>query len=404
MSLDSRKPYRLGRRPGQQGPRPLPSNQGRVEKLATGQQGRTSEERKNIEKLKPVNNILTVGTWNVQTLWATGKLELLRHEMTRFRYDIIGISEVRWTGKDETANGDFICSGEDNAHVRGVRLLLGMNARKALIGYNPVNSRIITARFNAAPFKIIILHAYAPTSACSDEDIEAFYNILEDTLDKIHKKDVFIITGDWNAKVGSQNTDDKSVMEKYGYGDGNERGECLLEFATAHRNYLLNVETITKVNFQAYNDAADLLSHFKIKNGLDTKKITNIKVVNNCMKGSLIKIISIQDYSDLNEEDESSDSKNELDEMLGSESDIDSEDQQYEASNIFSDGICDDLDGIKFSDMRVFDKVRPELEKSYFELKINRKKKCINKQIACSILTENKPVLSNDRLACVIQK
>ncbi|CAF5021647.1 unnamed protein product [Rotaria magnacalcarata] len=170
------------------------------------------------------------------------------------------------------------------------------------------------------------------------------------------------------------------------------------------RNYLLNVETITKVNFQAYNDAADLLSHFKIKNGLDTKKITNIKVVNNCMKGSLIKIISIQDYSDLNEEDESSNSKNELDEMLGSESDIDSEDQQYEASNIFSDGICDDLDGIKFSDMRVFDKVRPELEKSYFELKINRKKKCINKQIACSILTENKPVLSNDRLACVIQK
>ncbi|CAF4651718.1 unnamed protein product, partial [Rotaria magnacalcarata] len=52
------------------------------------------------------------------------------------------------------------------------------------------------------------------------------------------------------------------------------------------------------------------------------------------MKGSLIKIISIPDYSDLNEEDESSDSKNELDEMLGSESDIDSEDQQYEASNI----------------------------------------------------------------------
>ncbi|CAF2091324.1 unnamed protein product [Rotaria magnacalcarata] len=104
MSLDSRKPYRLGRRPGQQGPRPLPSNQGRVEKLAAGQQGKTSEERKNIEKLKSVNNILTAGTWNVQTLWATGKQELLKHEMKRFRYDIIGISEVRWTAKGETSN------------------------------------------------------------------------------------------------------------------------------------------------------------------------------------------------------------------------------------------------------------------------------------------------------------
>ncbi|CAF4715511.1 unnamed protein product [Rotaria socialis] len=147
-------------------------------------------------------------------------------------------------------------------------------------------------------------------------------------------------------------------------------------------NYILNVETITKVIFQAKNDAADLLFRFKIQNCLDTKKIRNIKAVNNCMKNSLIKRISIRDYSDLKEEDESSVSKNDLDEMLGSESDVDREDQQYETSNILSDGIYDDLDGIKFSDMRVFDKVRFELEKSYFELKINRKKK-MYKQTNC---------------------
>ncbi|CAF3307158.1 unnamed protein product [Rotaria socialis] len=112
-------------------------------------------------------------------------------------------------------------------------------------------------------------------------------------------------------------------------------------------NYILNVETITKVIFQAKNDAADLLFRFKIQNCLDTKKIRNIKAVNNCMKNSLIKRISIRDYSDLKEEDESSVSKNDLDEMLGSESDVDREDQQYETSNILSDGIYDDLDGIK---------------------------------------------------------
>ena len=70
-------------------------------------------------KLKLVNNVVTVGTWNVHTLWATGKLELLRHGMKRFRYDIIGISEVRWTGKGETSNGDIIWSGEDNTRKRG---------------------------------------------------------------------------------------------------------------------------------------------------------------------------------------------------------------------------------------------------------------------------------------------
>ncbi len=90
----STKSYRLGRRPGKQGPRPLPSNQGRVEKLATGKNLHMNYTTKNTQKLKLAKSTMTVGTWNVQTLWATGKLELLRNEMKRFRYDIIGISEV----------------------------------------------------------------------------------------------------------------------------------------------------------------------------------------------------------------------------------------------------------------------------------------------------------------------
>ncbi|CAF1471650.1 unnamed protein product [Adineta ricciae] len=98
--------YRLGRRPGEQGPRPLLSDQGRVDKLATGKNTYTNYTTKNTQRLTLAKNSLTVGTWNVQTLWAAGKLELLRNEMKRFTYDIIGISEVRWTGKGETPNGD----------------------------------------------------------------------------------------------------------------------------------------------------------------------------------------------------------------------------------------------------------------------------------------------------------
>ena len=79
MSEYSRNTYRLGRRPGEQGPRPLLSNQGRVEKWATEKQAKRSErkresmaktsgERESMEKLELVNNVVTVGTWNVQTL------------------------------------------------------------------------------------------------------------------------------------------------------------------------------------------------------------------------------------------------------------------------------------------------------------------------------------------------
>jgi exonuclease III len=132
----------------------------------------------------------------VQTLWAAGKLELLRNEMKRFRYDIISMSEVRWTGKGETPSGDFIWSGEETSHMRGACLLLSTQTKKALIGYNSISSRIISARFDAAPFKISVIHVYAPTSSSSEEDIEAFYNHIEDALAKTDKKDILILTGD----------------------------------------------------------------------------------------------------------------------------------------------------------------------------------------------------------------
>ena len=69
-------------------------------------------------------------------------------------------------GKGETSNKDFIWSEKDDTHVRSVGLLPSTKARKALVGYNPIGSRIISATFNAAPATITVVHAYAPASAC----------------------------------------------------------------------------------------------------------------------------------------------------------------------------------------------------------------------------------------------
>ena len=110
MNGNSRNTCRLGRRPVKQGPRPLLSDQGRIEKLATGKPSKEKLER---QKIRIAKQTFTVGTWNVQTIWATGKLELLRNEMKRFRYDVVGISEVHWTGRGKTSNRDFLWSGEE---------------------------------------------------------------------------------------------------------------------------------------------------------------------------------------------------------------------------------------------------------------------------------------------------
>jgi hypothetical protein len=170
----------------------------------------------------------------VQTLWTAGKLELLRNEARRFSYDIIGISEVRWMGKGETSAGDFVWSGAEELHMRDLGFLLSAQPKRALIGYNPVSSRVISARFETVPFNITVIHVYAPTAAYTDENSEAFYSDIEGTLAKTGKSDVIILTGDWNAKVGDDNTDWKCAIGKYGYSDRNERGERPLEVGTTH--------------------------------------------------------------------------------------------------------------------------------------------------------------------------
>ena len=119
---------------------------------------------------------------DVQILWAVGKLELLRSKMKTSKYDIVDILEVRWTGKDETLDRDFIWSGEDKTRVRGVGVLLSERAKKALTRYNLVSWQLITARVDATPHKITVIHTCIPTMGSSDEDIETSYNILEDAL------------------------------------------------------------------------------------------------------------------------------------------------------------------------------------------------------------------------------
>ncbi|CAF3808299.1 unnamed protein product [Rotaria socialis] len=99
MNDQNLKSYRLRRHPREEGPSPLSSKQEIIEKLDTGNTGTTATVTSKVkigkQRWKIMKDTLTVGTWNVQTLWVTRKLELLRNEMKRFRFDVIGISEVR---------------------------------------------------------------------------------------------------------------------------------------------------------------------------------------------------------------------------------------------------------------------------------------------------------------------
>jgi len=125
--------------------------------------------------------------------------------MERYRFDLLGLAEMRWTASGEMHGCKVISSGNEQKHEAGVGFLLSKRAREALLGYKPVSDRVMVARFLARPFNMSVVQVYAPTSDGTDEQVEQFYANLETTLDDIPKTDIVIIAGDWNAKVESDN-------------------------------------------------------------------------------------------------------------------------------------------------------------------------------------------------------
>ena len=72
----------------------------------------------------------------------------------------------------------------------------------AVLGSRPISSRLISIRLRAAPFNITIIQAYAPTSGHDDSEVAHFYQQLQETIDQTLNKDILVVQGDWNAKVG----------------------------------------------------------------------------------------------------------------------------------------------------------------------------------------------------------
>ena len=97
---------------------------------------------------------------------------------------------------------------------------------------------MISVRLQGKPFNIMVIQVYTPTSNAEEAEVERFYKDLQDLLELTPKKDVLFITGDWNAKVGSQET--PGVTGKFGLGIQNEADQRLIEFCQEHTLVIAN--------------------------------------------------------------------------------------------------------------------------------------------------------------------
>ena len=130
---------------------------------------------------------------------------------------------------------------------------------------------MISVRFQGKPFNITVIRVYAPTSNSEEIEVEWFYENLQDLLELTPQKDVLFIIGDWNAKVGSQETPE--VTGKLGIGMQNEAGQRLIEFC--QENALVVAITLfhntrkdsTHVHHQMVNTEIRLIIFFAAKDG-----------------------------------------------------------------------------------------------------------------------------------------
>ena len=127
-----------------------------------------------------------------------GKLEVVKQEMTSVNIDILGIRELRWTGRGEFNSDDhyIYCCGQETLRRNRVAIMVNRRVQIAVLGCSLKNDRMFSVRFQGKPFNITVIQVYAPTSNADEAEVEWFYEDIQDLLELLPKEDVLFIIGD----------------------------------------------------------------------------------------------------------------------------------------------------------------------------------------------------------------
>ena len=110
-----------------------------------------------------------------------GKLEVVKQEMARVNIDILGISELKWTGMGEFNSDDhyiYYC-GQESLRRNGVAIIVNKRVWNAVLGCNLKNDRMISVCFLGKPFNVTVIQVYVPASNAEEAEVEWFYEDLK---------------------------------------------------------------------------------------------------------------------------------------------------------------------------------------------------------------------------------
>ena len=180
---------------------------------ATGDQwrnnSRKNEETEPKQKQHPVVNVTgdgskvqcckepyCIGTWNIRSM-NQDMLKGVKQEMIRVNIDVVGISELKWSGTGEFNSDDhyiYYC-GQESFRRNGVAIIVNKRVQNAVLGCNLKNNRMISVRFQGKPFNITVIQVYVLTSNAEEAEVKWFCEDLQDLLELTSKKMSFSLKG-----------------------------------------------------------------------------------------------------------------------------------------------------------------------------------------------------------------
>lgn len=163
----------------------------------------------------------------------------LKHAIKNINCDILGLSEVKKLGCNIEEHHDYIfCYIGQTKGLHGVGFLIKKEFKNNIINFTGISERVALLQLEFERLIISIIQAYAPTERAPEDEMELFYKNLESAHALATGK--VLVMGDFNAKIGCPKPEHYPVMGQHGFGERNDRGERLINYAFQYQLSIMN--------------------------------------------------------------------------------------------------------------------------------------------------------------------
>lgn len=185
---------------------------------------------------------MRIGTWNVRSMLMAGKMTEVAREMKRYNIEILALQEIRWSGQGAVDKKEYTLyySGNEKQGRNGTGFMISETVRGRVISFRAINGRLSYIRIENKQANISVVNAYAPTEDADEEEKVEFYEKLEEICGDIPRNDMLIIAGDFNAKIGKEEYNEKVSGKETIHNTTSDNGSRVCNLAAMTNTFIVS--------------------------------------------------------------------------------------------------------------------------------------------------------------------